>query len=55
MGEGQWGKIGEGLSSNMHKGHMDKARGCRFEGGKQGWVGRGSGGVKMETIVLEQQ
>ena len=38
----------------MYRGHMDKAKGSRFEGGRQGWVGRGHGGVKMETIVLEQ-
>ena len=34
----------------MYEGHMDKAKGGRFEGG------RGDcGGVKMETTVLEQQ
>ena len=55
-GRGKWGKIGEGPSRNMFKGHMDKAKGGRFEGGRQGWVGQGQhGGVKMETTVLEQQ
>ena len=43
-------------SRNMYKGHMDKAKVGRFEGGRQGWVGQGwCGGVKMETILLEQQ
>ena len=36
----------------MYKGHMDKVKGGRFEGGRWGW---GCGGVKMETTVLEQQ
>ena len=43
----------------MYEGHMDKAKGGGFEGGRQGWVGWGGvgwpGGVKMETTVLEQQ
>ena len=40
----------------MYKGHMDKAKGSRFEGGWWGWVVMEDlGGVKMETIVLEQQ
>ena len=40
----------------MYKGHMDKAKGVRFEGGRQGWVGQGGHGrVKMETTALEQQ
>ena len=47
---GIMGKIGEGPSRNMYKGHMEKATGGRFEGG----VG-GCSGVKMETTVLEQQ
>ena len=36
---------------------MDKAKGGRLEGGRQGWVegGGGHGGVKMETTLLEQQ
>ena len=33
---------------HMYKGHKDKAKGGRFEGGRHG-------GVKMETTVLEQQ
>ena len=28
------GKIGEGPSRNMYKGHMDKAKEGRFEGGR---------------------
>ena len=35
---------------------MDKAKGGRFKGGRQGGVGhRGHGGRKIETTVLEQQ
>ena len=34
------GEKGEGLSRNMYKGHMDKAKGGRFEGGAGG-RGRG--------------
>ena len=50
------GKKGEGLSTNMYKGHRDKAKG----GQVSGWeVGMGekkeSSGAKMETTVLEQQ
>ena len=37
------GKIGEGSSRNMYKGHMDKAKGSRLEGGRWGWVGQGEG------------
>ena len=40
--EGEWRKIGEGLSRNMYKGHMDKAKGGRFKGKRQGWVGWGT-------------
>ena len=36
------GKIEEGPSRNMYKGHMDKAKRGRFLGGRWGWVGRGS-------------
>ena len=32
------GKIEEGPSRDMYKGHMDKAQGGRFEGGRGGWV-----------------
>ena len=32
------GKIGEGPSRNRYRGHMDKAKGGRFEGGRWGWV-----------------
>ena len=40
----------------MYEGHMDKAKGDGFKGGRQGWVGHGGcGGVKMETILLDQQ
>ena len=41
-GEGQWGKEGEGSSRNMYKGHMEKAHGGGFKGGRQGWVGWGA-------------
>ena len=52
---GDNGGEGEGSSRNMCKGHMDKAKGGRFEGGRQGWVGQGGhGGMKTETTVLEQ-
>ena len=40
-----WGKIVEGPSRNMYKGHMDKAKGDRFEDERWGWVGWGA---KME-------
>ena len=33
------GLKGEGLSRNMYKGHMDKAKGGRIEGGRGEWVG----------------
>ena len=40
----------------MHAGHMNKAKGGRFKGGRQGWVGQGrDGGGGMETTVLDQQ
>ena len=26
-------------SRNMYKGHVDKAKGCKFEVGRQGWLG----------------
>ena len=32
-------KMGERSSRNMYKGHMNKAKGVRIQGGKQGWVG----------------
>ena len=48
--------LGEGPSRNMYKGHMDKTKGGRFKGGRQGWVGQGAcGGVKMDSTVVEQQ
>ena len=39
-GEGReiMGKKGEGSSGNMYRGHMDKAKGGRIEGERQGWV-----------------
>ena len=30
-----------GKSRNMYKGHMDKAKGGRIEGGRWGWLGCG--------------
>ena len=39
---------GSGLSRNMYKGHVDKAKGGRIGAGLE-WVGQGaSGGVKIE-------
>ena len=38
----------------MYKGHMDKPKGGRIEGGKWGWVG-GSVWGERETTVLDQQ
>ena len=49
------GEIREGLSRNMYKGHMDKAKVGRIEGRRWGWVEWGVGVRKMETTVLEQQ
>ena len=48
--------MGEGPSSSMHGGHVDRAGervGSRVGGG-DGW-GKGHGGGRMETTVLEQQ
>ena len=39
------GKIWEGSSWNMYKGHMDKAKGGRFKGGRREWVEQGEGVV----------
>ena len=39
------GENREGPSRNMYKGHMDKAKGGGFEGGRRGWVGQGGGMV----------
>ena len=36
------GIIGEGPSRNMSKGPMDKAKGGRCKGGRQGWVLQGA-------------
>ena len=30
------------MSRNVYKGHIDKAKGARIEGGRQGWVGHGA-------------
>ena len=35
----------------MYKGHMDKAKGGMFQGGRKGWVGADRG-VKMEKPYL---
>ena len=40
-GKGVVGRKGEGLLRNMYKGHMDKVKGGRIEGGRQQWVGQG--------------
>ena len=34
----------------MYKGHVDKAKGFMFEGGRLAWV---HDGMKIETTVLE--
>ena len=39
-GRGKWGKIGEGPSRNMFKGHIDKAKGGRIKRGAGGVVRR---------------
>ena len=49
------GIIREGPSRSMCNRHMDKPKGVGFRvGGGDRWAG-GCGGVRMETIVLEQQ
>ena len=35
------GKIGEGSSRDMSKGHMERAKVGRIKAGRQGWVGQG--------------
>ena len=45
-GEGYWGKIREGPSRNMYKGHMEKAKGGKVSG----WGG-GNGGVKLDNCI----
>ena len=48
------GRMEEGLSRNMYKRHMDKAKVGLDQGWKVGMTGvGGSGGEKMETTVLE--
>ena len=44
-GRANGGTIWEGLSRNTYKGQMDKAKGGRFKGGRQGWWGREEGMV----------
>ena len=50
------GRKGRRVVRNMYKGHMDKAKEGRIEGGRQGWL-EWEGVVvgEMETTVLEQQ
>ena len=46
-----WGKIGEGPSRNMYKGHMDKAKG--WEVGMSGvgaWSGKNGDNCTSTTI-----
>ena len=43
MGGVNGGKGGRVLR-NMYKGHMDKTKGGKIEGRKQGWVGWGENG-----------
>ena len=53
---GNGGRKGGGLSRNMYKGHMDKAKWGYDKEWEVGMAGvEGSGGGKMETTVLEQQ
>ena len=55
MGGDNGGKEGM-VFGNIYRGHMDKTQsgvGSRVRGGDE-W-GAGSGGGKMETIILEQQ
>ena len=48
------GKKEEGLSRNIYKGPMDKAKGDRMEGGRRDWLGLwGVVGGEIETTVLE--
>ena len=49
------GEIEEGSSRNMYKGHMDRAKAGRINGGRWGWVGQGRGWGEMETTILVQQ
>ena len=42
--EGITGEKWEESSRNMYKGHMDKAKQGRSEGGRWGWVGWGENG-----------
>ena len=37
-GRGMVGENREGLSRNMYKGPLDKAKGGSFKGGRWGWV-----------------
>ena len=41
-GRGIMGGNREGSSKNMYKGHMDKAKGGRIEGGRWWWMGHAS-------------
>ena len=54
MGRGEWG---EGFSGTTIKDTWTKPRGRveAREGGGFGCGGRGSGGEKMQTTVIEQQ
>ena len=51
-GRGMVGENREGLSRNMYKGPLDKAKGA---GGREMAEVGGSGRGEMETSVLEQQ
>ena len=44
---------GEGPSRDMYKGHMDKAKGGMFEGGRRGWGAGGDvAGRKWSQVYL---
>ena len=37
----------------MYEGHMDKAKGGRFKGGRQGWWGENGDNCTLTTIKKE--
>ena len=38
----------------MYKGYMDKAKGGRFKGGRQGWVGWGENGDNWTGTTIKK-
>ena len=52
-GGDKWCKKGEGSSRNMYKGQVEKAKGCRIEGARWGWLGwEGVVGGKWRQLNL---